>query len=82
MLYEEIMPIFHTVAVDVFANHALQKLLEHGPHYYQREFTNRLIGHVLALSLHMYGCWVIQKAFEVGELDQKVQMAKYSEVCS
>lgn len=33
--------------------------------------AGQIRGHVLALSLHMYGCRVIQKALEVLQLEQQ-----------
>ncbi|PUZ74303.1 hypothetical protein GQ55_1G053900 [Panicum hallii var. hallii] len=75
MVYKEIMPYVRTLAVDMFGNHAVQKILNHGPRSYKRIFIRHLMGDVLGLSLHMYGCRVIQKAFEVAEHDQKLVMA-------
>ncbi|XP_062182209.1 pumilio homolog 3-like [Phragmites australis] len=76
MVYEEIMPCVRTLAIDIFANHALQKLLDKGPQFYKRKVISHLIGHVLALSLHMYGCRVVQKVFEIADVDQKIAMAQ------
>ncbi|XP_062230096.1 pumilio homolog 3-like [Phragmites australis] len=76
MVYEEIMPYVRTLAIDVFANYAVQKLLDNGPQFYKRKVISRLIGNVLTLSLHMYGCRVVQKAFEICDMDQKVEMAR------
>jgi hypothetical protein len=35
MVYEEVIPFAHTLITDVFANYAIQKLLEHGPQFYE-----------------------------------------------
>ncbi|XBI41061.1 hypothetical protein VPH35_125562 [Triticum aestivum] len=51
-------------------------LLEHGPRVYFRILIANLMGHVLDLSLHLYGCRVIQKAFEISDIDQQIEMAK------
>ncbi|RLM68986.1 hypothetical protein C2845_PM17G15260 [Panicum miliaceum] len=76
MVYSEITPHVRSLAVDVFGNYALQKILEYGPGSCKRKAISRLIGHVLPLSLHMYGCRVIQKALDVAEHGHKVAMAK------
>ncbi|KAL6653861.1 hypothetical protein ACP70R_008785 [Stipagrostis hirtigluma subsp. patula] len=75
MVYEEIMPHACALSTDMFANHAVQKLLDYGPPLYRRKLISHLFGNVLPISLHMYGCRVIQKAFEVGDMDHKVVMA-------
>jgi hypothetical protein len=38
------------------------------------------VGHVLNLSVQMYGCRVIQKALEVVEVDQQAKLVKELEV--
>lgn len=76
MVYKEIMPCVRTLAVDMFGNHAIQKILEHGPRSCKRGVISNLIGHLLPLSLDKYSCRVVQKSFDVGEHDQKVAMAK------
>ncbi|KAF8691219.1 hypothetical protein HU200_040339 [Digitaria exilis] len=76
MVYEEITPYVCMLSIDVFGNHAIQKILNHGPQLYKRIFINHLMGHVFGLSLHMYGCRVIQKVFDVAEQDQRLEMAK------
>lgn len=37
------------------------QLLRYGPTFYRRELIGKLTGRVVALSLHVYGCRVIQK---------------------
>ncbi|KAL6907979.1 hypothetical protein ACP4OV_002149 [Aristida adscensionis] len=75
MVYDEIMPHAFGLSTDLFANHAIQKLLEYGPPFYRRKLISNLLGRVMEISMHVYGCRVIQKAFEVCDLDQKVVMA-------
>ncbi|EAY93373.1 hypothetical protein OsI_15171 [Oryza sativa Indica Group] len=53
----------------------LAMLLRYGPTFYRRELIGKLTGRVVALSLHVYGCRVIQKAFEVSDMDQRIEMA-------
>ncbi|KAA8495083.1 Pumilio-like 2 [Porphyridium purpureum] len=51
---------------DVFGNYVVQKLLEHGQQADAvPQIFNELRGRMLTLSLHMYGCRVVQKALEV-----------------
>ncbi|KAK1647628.1 hypothetical protein QYE76_065433 [Lolium multiflorum] len=52
------------------------RLLDYGPSVYTRKLIGNLKGYVLDLSLQLYGCRVIQKAFEITDTDQKVEMAK------
>uniref|UniRef100_A0A0E0DBL4 PUM-HD domain-containing protein n=1 Tax=Oryza meridionalis TaxID=40149 RepID=A0A0E0DBL4_9ORYZ len=60
MVYEEIVPHAHMLAIDVFANYAVQKLLGYGPTFYRRELIGKLTGSV---------------AFEVSDMDQRIEMA-------
>ncbi len=39
------------------------QFFEHGTPQQRRDLANQLVGHVLVLSLQMYGCRVIQKVF-------------------
>ena len=39
----------------------IQKLFEHGTQVQKTVLANTMEGHVLALSLQMYGCRVVQK---------------------
>ncbi|KAK3132200.1 hypothetical protein QOZ80_6AG0517380 [Eleusine coracana subsp. coracana] len=75
MVYEEIIPYARILTMDAFANYTIHKLLEYGPQFYKRKFISNLIGHVIPLSLHINGCRVIQKSFEVADHEVKVQMA-------
>jgi pumilio RNA-binding family len=61
MVYREVIPVARRLSTDVFGNYAIQKLLERGPLRCQMEFISELIGHVVPLSHHIYGCRVIQK---------------------
>jgi pumilio RNA-binding family len=46
----------------------------------RRVLADQLVGHVLNLSVQMYGCRVIQKALEVVEVDQQAKLVKELEV--
>jgi pumilio RNA-binding family len=41
------------------------QFFEHGTQQQRRELASQLVGHVLVLSLQMYGCRVIQKVRRV-----------------
>ncbi|GKE06272.1 pumilio homolog 2-like protein [Tanacetum coccineum] len=61
MVLEEIFPQALTLmTTDVFVNYVIQKFFEHGMPPQRRELVGKLLGHVLTLSLSMYGCRVIQ----------------------
>ncbi|TVU23264.1 hypothetical protein EJB05_25619, partial [Eragrostis curvula] len=75
MVYDELIPHARSLSVDVFGNYAVQKLLEHGPQVCKRKFIGRLTGHVLCISHDKNGSRVMQKAFEVADLDQQIKMA-------
>uniref|UniRef100_A0ACD6AQV2 Uncharacterized protein n=1 Tax=Avena sativa TaxID=4498 RepID=A0ACD6AQV2_AVESA len=76
MLYNEMTPCILALILNVFSNSVIQKLLDYGPPIYTRKLIGNLKGHVLDLSLQLYGCRVIQKAFEITDIDQKIEMAK------
>ncbi|KAI7730863.1 hypothetical protein M8C21_013477 [Ambrosia artemisiifolia] len=65
MVFNEIMPQAYSLMTDFF---------EHGSATQIRELADQLTGHVLTLSLQMYGCRVIQKAIEVVDLCQQTKM--------
>ncbi|KAL7607467.1 hypothetical protein Lser_V15G18976 [Lactuca serriola] len=71
IIFPEIVPHARSLMTDVFGNYLIQK---HGTKSQRRELAGQLIGHVLPLSLQMYGCRVIQKALEVVEVDQQTEM--------
>lgn len=52
---------------DVFGNYVIQKFFEHGNQSQKKTLANQMKGHVLQLSLQMYGCRVVQKVSCVTE---------------
>ncbi|KAJ0747549.1 putative armadillo-like helical, pumilio domain-containing protein [Helianthus annuus] len=68
MVINEIMPQAYSLMTAVFANYVVQKFFEHGSAPQIRELAEQLTGHVLTLSLQMYG------AIEVVDLDQQTKM--------
>jgi pumilio RNA-binding family len=51
-------------------------MIEHGAPFQRREITACLFGSVSSLSCQLYGCRVVQRAVELSDLDQKIQIAK------
>jgi len=64
-----VLPELLRLSVDVFGNYCTQKFLEHASIEQRCEMIRALRGHVLMLTMHMYGCRVIQKALDV--LDER-----------
>jgi mRNA-binding protein PUF3 len=46
---------------DVFGNYVIQKFFEHGNQVQKTILAEQMKGHILALSMQMYGCRVVQK---------------------
>ncbi|GER35187.1 pumilio domain-containing protein [Striga asiatica] len=61
----EIIPSARSLMIDFF---------EHGTESQRKELAGHLIGHVLPLTLQMYGCRVIQKALEVIDVEMQTKM--------
>lgn len=53
----------------------MQKFLEYGTDEHKSALINSIQGNVLVLSLHVYGCRVVQKAIEVSKAD--IQVKRY-----
>ncbi|GER48954.1 pumilio domain-containing protein [Striga asiatica] len=68
----EIIPSARTLMIDVFGNY----FFEHGTESQRKELAGHLIGHVLPLTLQMYGCRVIQKALEVVDTELQTKIVK------
>lgn len=64
MVFREVLPSSYSLITDVFGNYVIQKFFEFGTLDQKTTLVERLHGHVPALSLHTYGCRVIQKAIE------------------
>jgi len=60
----EVLPAVRKLRNDVFGNYVVQKLLEHGTPQMKADLRDTLKGEMLALSLQIYGCRVVQKALE------------------
>eukprot|EP00743_Colponemidia_sp_Colp-15_P003429 GILK01003703.1.p1 GENE.GILK01003703.1~~GILK01003703.1.p1 ORF type:complete len:886 (-),score=146.11 GILK01003703.1:435-3092(-) len=77
MVFDEILGDALRLMTDVFGNYVIQKFFEHvGTPEQQRVLATHLEGHVLPLSLQMYGCRVVQKALEVIGPDQQATLVQ------
>jgi len=61
---------------DVFGNYVIQKFFEFGNQVQKTALAHQMQGHVLRLSLQMYGCRVVQKALEFILPDQQAALIK------
>jgi mRNA-binding protein PUF3 len=60
-VFKELSPDSLQLMQDVFGNYVIQKFFEHGDQTQKRTLANRMKGHVVHLSMQMYGCRVVQK---------------------
>merc|ERR1712137_1116088 len=75
-VFEEILPDALTLMIDVFGNYVIQKFFEYGSREQIRQLSVVLEGNVLALSLQMYGCRVIQKLLQALDVLEYNQIEK------
>lgn len=69
-MFREIHPNSLQLMTDVFGNYVIQKFFEHGNQSQKKVLANQMKNHILALSLQMYGCRVVQKVgFSLLSLD-------------
>ncbi|KAJ0968690.1 hypothetical protein J5N97_021567 [Dioscorea zingiberensis] len=68
---EEVLANACTLMTDVFGNYVMQKFFKHGSPEQRKQLAEQLVGHVLELTLQLYGCCVIQKIM------MKVRFANY-----
>ena len=64
VILDEVLPKTRELATDVFGNYVVQKVLTCGDATARDAIASHLKGHAVALSLHVYGCRVIQKALD------------------
>lgn len=65
-ILEKLLPYIYTLAKDVFGNYVVQKIIECSLYSRRRSLIiYRLKGTFQELSIHTYGCRVIQKACEI-----------------
>jgi len=72
MVLQESLVMCSRLITDVFGNYVIQKLFELGAAVGAREILcAELQGRVFSLSVHMYGCRVVQKALELVDLERR-----------
>ena len=64
LVFEEVLPVLRNLMVDVYGNYVVQKFFDFGTDEQRMVLAGKLRGTVVPLSLHLYGCRVIQKALE------------------
>jgi pumilio RNA-binding family len=64
-IVNEIIDDLMVLTMDVFGNYVVQKAFEHADSAQQQRVGSMLVGNVFNLSVHVYGCRVLQKVLEV-----------------
>lgn len=64
LVFEEVMPVICNLITDVYGNYVVQKFFDFGTDDQKAILASKLRGNVVAFSLHLYGCRVVQKALE------------------
>jgi len=64
VILQEVLPKTRELATDVFGNYVVQKVLTCGIPTARDAVAIQLKGHCVTLSLHVYGCRVVQKALD------------------
>lgn len=64
IVFDEVMPVIDELWNDVYGNFIVQKLLEFGTPHMKDTLAKRLQSETITLSTKVYGCRVIQKAFD------------------
>lgn len=74
IVMKEVLPDIKLLRNDVFGNYVIQKLFEYGTGDMKNTLFATLEDQVLQMSLQMYGCRVVQKAFESLSEKQLLQL--------
>jgi pumilio RNA-binding family len=64
IVFDEVMPVIEELWNDVYGNFIIQKLFEFGTPDMKDSLAKRLLSETISLSTKVYGCRVIQKAFD------------------
>ena len=64
MVFHAIFKDSGALIKDRFGNYVFQKIFEKGLEGHKKMLMDSLWGHIVALSMHAYGCRVIQKAID------------------
>ncbi len=73
-VFEDILPHSYTLMEDVYGNYVIQKFFDHGAPEHVRILADHLRGHMIELSMQMYGCRVIQKALESVDAETQTEL--------
>ena len=74
IIYDEIVVAASSLMTDVFGNYVLQKLFEFGTPDHCEGLARMLENQCVQLSMHMYGCRVVQRALEYVGTDRLVAL--------
>lgn len=64
LVFEEVLPVARSLMVDVYGNYVIQNFFDFGTDEQRFLLASKLRGNVVTLSLHLYGCRVVQKGLE------------------
>lgn len=70
--FQEVKKHINELITDLFGNYVIQKFLEMGTSAHRKDILSSMRGLVIPLSLHMYGCRVIQKALECDDINLEI----------
>ena len=73
-VYDELLDVLDQVMTDVFGNYVVQKMLDFGTKVQIHSIAEKFQGHVLNLTLHTYGCRVVQKAIQVFDREDRLMV--------
>ncbi|ODV96089.1 hypothetical protein PACTADRAFT_80157 [Pachysolen tannophilus NRRL Y-2460] len=76
VIFNEIREIAFELMTDVFGNYVIQKYFEFGSEVQKKILLEAMEGHLLDLSLQMYGCRVVQRAIEFINIDEQCELIK------
>lgn len=65
IVFQEVIGHSMVLMTDVFGNYVIQKLLDFGLPVHREALADVITNSMLDLTLQMYGCRVVQKAFDV-----------------
>ena len=82
LVFDEVLPVARSLMVDVYGNYVIQKFFDFGTDEQRLLLVGKLCGGVVGLSLHLYGCRVVQKALETLPDYSQVQTNKQTKTCS
>ncbi len=64
LVFVEVLPVVSDLVIDVYGNYVIQKIFDFGTDEQKIVMASKLLDYIIPLSLHLYGCRVVQKALE------------------